>query len=409
MPGEDQRALAILRRNFEEAVTPLGEYITDGSSEEKLRGINENILTELTQKLQLNAEEALAFQVPYKKIAKLLGEKFITAATKVTQDPNDEESSRLVGVGKLKLYHFCLDRGFQPAWFERFFPKVPGAKSCRPGALHATKNISATDYWPYYYQTNDGETVLFEKQKKWKDGVKSSFGVEVYDEDKDKYKVVLRRKIVDLEKWRMNKGAYKFLASDDRKYRKQDLGEVVWIYFYTTSPIKSGNALSHKSTAQTEFCVRFQNTMMPKMITRSNLIGFLGEDLDLDKITETLSHRDGADLPWGQRADKIFFSMKNMDAPSKLHTQGKNIDDLTEIFRRMGIVNPTNSGTQERIPLSETKAEVDDEAIARLRSEVGNKFKEHESRLSNIEENMVTRVYMESKFDALMGALRRHP
>lgn len=169
---------------------------------------------------------------------------------------------------------------------------MTGAGSNRPKALYSTRNTRPSTYWLYHKQVNSGETVLFGKKMKSKDGVKSSFGAEVYDEYQDKYKVMLKPNIANFEKWKTSKNAYKFFACE-RHYTKEDYGEVKWIYFYTISPIKSANAMRNKSNARAEFCVEFTKMTWPKMITRTNLVSnFLESHFKFDTVIEEVSHGD---------------------------------------------------------------------------------------------------------------------
>ncbi|KAH8435420.1 uncharacterized protein LDX57_013050 [Aspergillus melleus] len=406
MSEEAQQTLeSILQAKCEGAIVALRRYLVSESSEAneaELNKINDRISAEIVDKLTWDADATQGFWIPYKAIADVLGSGYAEAIGRLETSPHDETANKTIREAKLKLYHICLDRGFQPAWFEKLFPNADQNIPTGPKRRYADENMDATSFWPYHYQNNGTEIVLFEKRKKINNGVKSSFGVQIYDEDEGKYKIVLKPSIANLDGWRMSKNALKFDASG-RRYDKKEFIDVDWIYFYTTVPIRSANALKNKSDATTEFCVKFNGSIMPKIITRTTLRAFWPEDA-INKAMKDMSERDGVTLPWEMTANNIYVPM-NDSRGAKVGERRTNMQDLVEMLHGLKFSNDgaMNGG---KAPLG---SKLGSDELSSIRNEMDSRIGAIHSRVdmmekdvTDIKEQMVTQKYMEVQLGKLM-------
>lgn len=113
MSEKDQNTVeSILQQKCKDAITSLSEYLTDRSSEEQLKKINESISRKIRESINWDTKTAHIFRIPSEEIKELLGEKYMAAATKVSKDPEDEDSFNIVDEARFNMYHFVKNEVF---------------------------------------------------------------------------------------------------------------------------------------------------------------------------------------------------------------------------------------------------------------------------------------------------------
>jgi hypothetical protein len=246
--------------------------------------------------------------------------------------------------------------------------------------------------------------VLFEKKKKGQKGEQSSFGVEVFDAQSKKFRVEMRKSIGSevLNEWRELKNTYKFSAAD-RKHSKDKDGEIEEVFFYTMTQKQTSVAHSNQP-AHAEVCVKFANSIWPRVIPKSDVQKLLPADEEVDNILEGLAKRDHMLLPRELAPKSVRIPMRppRDRLPEVRLGQALRWRDITPIDPSVSNYSRDSVPPDFDIPRQTRESTFSpnyDDGLNRLRNEFDEKFSKLNSRMDHLEESVVTTDYLDDRFD----------
>ncbi|KAL2848993.1 hypothetical protein BJX68DRAFT_267337 [Aspergillus pseudodeflectus] len=392
MREEDKKTLQkILKTHCEKAIESLKRCLSgDQSSVESLKAMNIQIRDEVTKSLGWEPQFAQNFGIPYEKFREGVDPLVVQPLKTPCSEEDEKVFSEKLGQAKVHLYHVCLQNHIQIEWLNGVLEGSGDDQEYPQRYMYDDNNTDATTYWPYSILRTPEFVILYEKKKRVSDDrTKSSYGVQVYDAEKKVFQIQVKANIGNdnLQKWRLLPNAYKFYAAD-RQCKTSELGHIEHIYFFTATQPRSGRHDS-KTPAPTDVCVKFQKSILPRMLQRSKVDAFLPEGESVDDIIEQLASRDQVKLPWKVRARKVVY---DLTGDKVKHRPMTTLEE--ELFKK----NPRLKDRAEK-PLSQSGTVASDKAVSDLREEVENKLNEFNVRLSTIEEKVVTTEYLNSALD----------
>ncbi|KAL3477386.1 hypothetical protein BJX99DRAFT_257414 [Aspergillus californicus] len=289
MREEDKEKLQkILKTHCEKAITSLKKYLSgDQRSEEPLKAMNERIQGEIAKSLGWEPKLAQNFGIPYEKFKEGVDPMVVRPLKSPCSKEDAEAFEEKLGLAKVNIYHLCLQNHLQMEWLNGLLEGAANDQKFSQRHMYNDINTDVTTYWPYNFLRTPEFDILYEKKKQVsEEHTRSSYGVQVYDAEKGVFQIQTKANIGNdnLQIWRGLPNAYKFKAAD-RQCKTSELGHIEHIYFFTTTRPRSGRHDS-KTPAPSDVCVKFQNSILPKMLQRSKVDACLPEGESVDDIIE---------------------------------------------------------------------------------------------------------------------------
>jgi hypothetical protein len=388
---EKEKLQKILKTHCEYAIEDLKKYLSgDESFDEPLKAMNVRIQDEIVKSLGWEPQLAQNFGIPYEKFREGVDPIVVRPLKSPCSKEDVEAFEEKLGVAKVNIYHLCLRNHMQMEWLNGLLEGPTNDQTFSQRHMYNDINTDVTTYWPYSFLRTPEFDILYEKKKQVsEEHTRSSYGVQVYDAEKGVFQIQTKANIGNdnLQIWRGLPNAYKFYAAD-RQCKTSELGHIEHIYFFTATQPRSGRHDS-KTPAPTDVCVKFQKSILPRMLQRSKVDAFLPEGESVDGIIEQLASRDQVKLPWKVRARKVVY---DLTGDKVKHRPMTTLEE--ELFKK----NPRLKDRAKK-PLSQSGTVASDKAVSDLREEVENKLNEFNVRLSTIEEKVVTTEYLNSALD----------
>ncbi|KAB8227885.1 uncharacterized protein BDW43DRAFT_316398 [Aspergillus alliaceus] len=413
----------ILKEHYINAVGYLKRYLSGNLETSKsLDAVNIQIQEAIIAKLSWEPKMAEKFQVPYTKLSEIINPLVVQPLQNDGSERTAEVFAKKLGESKINLYHFCVHNNIQLEWLDGLLEEDVPEIVCPP-KIYNEDNTDIRSYWPYNYLATGQFDVLYEKKKRAYKGDASSFAVQVRDPDSGKFRVEMRATIGNnnLERWRRLPNTYKFYAGD-RDYKKSVLGEIVYVYFYTMVQPKTGSPES-KASANTDICVKFENSIMPLAVTRSKASSYLPEGESIDDIIEKLSSRDDILVPRKLRAKSVKFSLSQERRTIPTTTLAEELFRRNEAQSSLRNVSaysrasvPPESPKQatsfyspfssRRTPLSQSSmATTATLADTREIEDIYKQIDALSKRLDEVEENVVTKEYLDGSMAKIIAQM----
>ena len=308
--GKQEKLQEILREHCQEAIPDLRKYLLgDLNSATSLESLNSRMQRAISDGLDWPSSSTAKFRIPYKKFKDVVDPLVLKPLQNPGSESHEKEYAEKIGQSRIKLHHICLHHNLQIGWLEGLLGTESRAKTILRNELYSSQNTDVTTYWPYSFLRTANFDVIYEKQIKIsKDRKRSSFGVQVFDPNSEKFRIETRANIGNdnLQKWRLLPNAYKFDAGN-RNFAGGK-GSIDYVYFYTMKQPKTGRPDS-KASANTEVCVKPKDSIFPRFLPRSQVNRYLNDGESIEMIIEALADRDDMKTPWEFRAQKMVCDL----------------------------------------------------------------------------------------------------